>query len=160
MASVTVLTVGKLKEKFYLSACEEYLKRLKGYLPCTLIELPECRLPENPSPAEIRAGLAKEAEEIKKRIPKGAWFCVCTPEGKGLSSEELAETMKQVKLSGKSSLCFLIGSSFGMDPSVKAMADFRLSMSKMTFPHHLFRVMLLEQIYRAEAIQAGSKYHK
>lgn len=160
MASITVLTVGKLKEKFYLSACEEYLKRLKAYGGCTLIELPECRLPEDPSPAEIRAGLAKEAEEIKKRIPKGAWFCVCTPEGKGLSSEELAETFRQVKNSGKSNLCFLIGSSFGIDPSVKAMADFRLSMSKMTFPHHLFRVMLLEQIYRAEAIQAGSKYHK
>ena len=160
MASITVLTVGKLKEKFYLSACEEYLKRLKAYGGCTLIELPECRLPEDPSPAEIRAGLAKEAEEIKKRIPKGAWFCVCTPEGKGLSSEELAETFRQVKNNGKSNLCFLIGSSFGIDPSVKAMADFRLSMSKMTFPHHLFRVMLLEQIYRAEAIQAGSKYHK
>ena len=160
MASITVLTVGKLKEKFYLSACEEYLKRLKAYGGCTLIELPECRLPEDPSPAEIRAGLAKEAEEMKKRIPKGAWFCVCTPEGKGLSSEELAETFRQVKNSGKSNLCFLIGSSFGIDPSVKAMADFRLSMSKMTFPHHLFRVMLLEQIYRAEAIQAGSKYHK
>ena len=160
MASITVLTVGKLKEKFYLSACEEYLKRLKAYGGCTLIELPEFRLPEDPSPAEIRAGLAKEAEEIKKRIPKGAWFCVCTPEGKGLSSEELAETFRQVKNNGKSSLCFLIGSSFGIDPSVKAMADFRLSMSKMTFPHHLFRVMLLEQIYRAEAIQAGSKYHK
>ena len=160
MASITVLTVGKLKEKFYLSACEEYLKRLKAYGGCTLIELPECRLPEDPSPAEIRAGLAKEAEEIKKRIPKGAWFCVCTPEGKGLSSEELAETFRQVKNNGKSSLCFLIGSSFGIDPSVKAMADFRLSMSKMTFPHHLFRVMLLEQIYRAEAIQAGSKYYK
>jgi len=160
MASITVLTVGKLKEKFYLSACEEYLKRLKAYGGCTLVELPECRLPEDPSPAEIRAGLAKEAEEIKKRIPKGAWFCVCTPEGKGLSSEELAETFRQVKNNGKSSLCFLIGSSFGIDPSVKAMADFRLSMSKMTFPHHLFRVMLLEQIYRAEAIQAGSKYHK
>ena len=160
MASITVLTVGKLKEKFYLSACEEYLKRLKAYSGCTLIELPEFRLPEDPSPAEIRAGLAKEAEEIKKRIPKGAWFCVCTPEGKGLSSEELAETFRQVKNSGKSSLCFLIGSSFGIDPSVKAMADLRLSMSKMVFPHHLFRVMLLEQIYRAESIQAGSKYHK
>ena len=123
MASITVLTVGKLKEKFYLSACEEYLKRLKAYGGCTLVELPECRLPEDPSPAEIRAGLAKEAEEIKKRIPKGAWFCVCTPEGKGLSSEELAETFRQVKNNGKSSLCFLIGSSFGIDPSVKAMAD-------------------------------------
>ena len=160
MFTITILTVGKLKEKFYLAACEEYLKRLKGYASCSLIELPEYRLPENPSPAEIQTGLAKEAEEIKKRIPKGSWFCVCTPEGKGLSSEELAQTLQQVKNSGKASVCFLIGSSFGMDPSVKAMADFRLSMSKMTFPHHLFRVMLLEQIYRALMISAGRKYDK
>jgi len=160
MFSITVLTVGKLKEKFYLAACEEYLKRLKGYAVCSIIELPEYRLPENPSPSEIQAGLAREAEEIRKKIPKGAYLCVCTPEGKELSSEELAKTMQQVKNSGKASVCFLIGSSFGIDPSVKAMADFRLSVSKMTFPHHLFRVMLLEQIYRAEAIQAGSKYHK
>jgi len=160
MFSITILTVGKLKEKFYLAACEEYLKRLKAYATCTLTELPECRLPEDPSPAEIRAGLAKEAEEIKKKIPKGAFFCVCTPEGTGLSSEDLAKTLREIKNSGKASVCFLIGSSFGIDPSIKAMADLRLSMSKMTFPHHLFRVMLLEQIYRAEAIQAGSKYHK
>ena len=160
MFTITILTVGKLKEKFYLSACEEYLKRMKGFCNCSLIELPEYRLPDNPSRTEIEAGLAKEAEEIKKRIPKGAFFCVCTPEGKELSSEGLADTLRQIKSGGKSSACFLIGSSFGIDPSVKAMADFRLSMSRMTFPHHLFRVMLLEQLYRAESIQAGTKYHK
>jgi len=160
MFTITILTVGKLKEKFYLSACEEYLKRMKGFCSCNLIELPEYRLPDNPSRTEIEAGLAKEAEEIKKRIPKGAFFCVCTPEGKELSSEGLADTLRQIKSGGKSSACFLIGSSFGIDPSVKAMADFRLSMSRMTFPHHLFRVMLLEQLYRAESIQAGTKYHK
>lgn len=160
MFTITILTVGKLKEKFYINACEEYLKRMKGYCICNLIELPECRLPENPSESEIAVGLAKEAEEIKKKIPKGAFFCVCTPEGKTMSSEKLAETMRQIKVSGKSSVCFLIGSSFGIDASVKAMANLKLSMSPMTFPHHLFRVMLLEQIYRAEAIQAGSKYHK
>ena len=160
MFSVTILTVGRLKEKFYLAACEEYLKRLRGFCACNLIELPECRLPENPTAAEIQAGLAKEAEEIKKRIPKGAFFCVCTPEGKMLSSEDLADTLQRVKTGGKSATCFLIGGSFGIDPSVKAMADLRLSVSKMTFPHHLFRVMLLEQLYRAETIQAGTKYHK
>ena len=83
-----------------------------------------------------------------------------TPEGKLLSSPQLAETLARVKTGGKSSACFLIGSSFGMDESIKRMADFRLSMSPMTFPHHLARVMVLEQLYRAEAIQAGSKYHK
>ena len=102
----------------------------------------------------------KEAEAILSRIPKGAWFCVLTPEGKLLSSEALADKLSEVKLSGKSSVCFLIGSSFGMADSIKAKADFKLSMSPMTFPHHLARVMVLEQIYRAEAIQAGSKYHK
>lgn len=160
MFSVTLLCVGKLKEKFYLAAAEEYSKRLKGYVDFSLVELPESRLPENPSEAEIAQGLAREAEQIRARIPKGCWFCVLTPEGKQQSSEELAASLASVKVSGKSSACFLIGSSFGMDPSLKTMADCRLSMSKMTFPHHLARVMVLEQLYRAETIQAGSRYHK
>ena len=160
MFSITLICMGKCKEKFYIAAAEEYAKRMKGYCEFKLLELPEYRLPEDPSPAEIQQGLAREAEAIRKSIPKGAWFCVLTPEGKLQSSEELAETMKAVKNSGKSSACFLIGSSFGMDPSLKTQADFKLSMSKMTFPHHLARVMVLEQLYRAESIQAGSKYHK
>ena len=160
MFSITLICMGKCKEKFYIAAAEEYAKRMKGYCEFKLLELPEYRLPENPSEAEIAQGLAREAEAIKKAIPKGAWFCTLTPEGKLLSSEELAQTMKTVKNTGKSAACFLIGSSFGMDPSLKAMADFKLSMSKMTFPHHLARVMVLEQLYRAESIQAGSKYHK
>ena len=155
-----MIAMGKLKEKFYLEAAAEYEKRLKGYCRFTLLELPEVRLPENPSPAEIAAGLEKEAELIFTRIPKGSWLCVLTPEGKLLSSEALADKLQSVKVSGKSSLCFLIGSSFGMSPRVKEKADFKLSMSPMTFPHHLARVMVLEQLYRAEAIQAGSKYHK
>lgn len=160
MFDITLICMGKLKEKFYLSAAAEYEKRLKAYCNFKLIELPEYRLSENPSAGEIAAGLEKEAEVIFTKIPKGAWFCVLTPEGKLRSSEELAQTLKEVKLSGKGSACFLIGSSFGMSPRVKAMADYKLSMSPMTFPHHLARVMVLEQIYRAEAIQAGSKYHK
>ena len=160
MFEITLITMGKLKEKFYISAAAEYAKRLGGYCRFTLAELPESRLPENPSPAEIAAGLEKEADAILARIPKGAWLCVFTPEGKALSSEAFAEKMKEVKLSGKSSACFLIGSSFGMAPRVKEKADFRLSMGPMTFPHHLARIMVLEQLYRAEAIQAGSKYHK
>lgn len=160
MFEITLIAMGKLKEKFYISAAAEYAKRLGGYCRFSLLELPESRLPENPSEAEIAAGLEKEAGVILERIPKGAWFCVLTPEGRELSSEAFAEKMKEVKLSGKSSACFLIGSSFGMAPRVKQRADFRLSMGPMTFPHHLARIMVLEQLYRAEAIQAGSKYHK
>lgn len=160
MFEITLIAMGKLKEKFYLSAAAEYEKRLKGYCRFHLIELPEVRLPDNPSSAEISAALEKEADMITDKIPKGAWLCTFTPEGKMLSSEALAEKMKQVKISGKNSVCFLIGSSFGMAQRLKDMADFRLSMSPMTFPHHLARVMVLEQLYRCEAIQAGSKYHK
>lgn len=160
MFEITLITVGKLKEKFYTSAAVEYEKRLGAYCQFRLIELPEARLPDSPSPAEISAGLEKEAELILSKIPKGAWFCTFTPEGKLLSSEAFAAKLKDVKLSGKSSVCFLIGSSFGMAPRIKDRADFKLSMGPMTFPHHLARIMVLEQLYRAEAIQAGSKYHK
>lgn len=160
MFDITLICIGKLKEKFYISAAAEYEKRLKGYCRFQLLELPEVRLPEDPSPAEISAGLEKEAEMILAKVPKGAWFCTLTPEGKLLSSETLADKLKDVKLSGKSSACFLIGSSFGMAQRIKDKADFKLSMSPMTFPHHLARIMVLEQLYRAEAIQAGSKYHK
>lgn len=160
MLEIMVIAMGKLKEKFYLDAAAEYEKRLKGYCQFKLLELPEARLPENPSASEIVSGLEKEAELILTKLPKNSWFCVLTPEGKSLSSESLADKIRSVKISGKSSLCFLIGSSFGIAPRIKERADFKLSMSPMTFPHHLARVMVLEQIYRAEAIQAGSKYHK
>lgn len=160
MFEITLIAMGKLKEKFYLSAAAEYEKRLKGYCQFKILELPEVRLPDNPSPAEISAGLEKEAEMILAKLPKGCWFCTLTPEGKLLTSEALAEKLTSVKNSGKSSACFLIGSSFGIAPRIKEKADFKLSMSPMTFPHHLARIMVLEQIYRAEAIQAGSKYHK
>lgn len=160
MFNITLIAMGKLKEKFYLSAAAEYEKRLSAYCSFKIIELPEHRLPDDPSSAEISAGLEKEADLILSKIPKGAWLCVFTPEGKLLSSESLAQKMHDVKLSGKGSACFLIGSSFGMAQRIKDAADFRLSMSPMTFPHHLARIMVLEQLYRSESIQAGSKYHK
>jgi len=160
MFDITLIAMGKLKEKFYIAATAEYEKRLKGYCNFKLLELPEVRLPDSPSLAEINAGLEKEADLILAKIPKGAWFCTLTPEGKMLSSDALAEKLSDVKIAGKSSACFLIGSSFGIAQRIKDMADFKLSMSPMTFPHQLARVMVLEQIYRAEAIQAGSKYHK
>ena len=160
MFEITLITIGKLKEKFYISAAAEYEKRLSGYCRFKLLELPEVRLPEDPSDAQIAEGLNKEAETILAKLPKNTWFCVLTPEGKLLPSEELASKLAEVKLSGKSSACFLIGSSFGISPIIKQRADYKLSMSPMTFPHHLARIMVLEQLYRAESIQAGSKYHK
>lgn len=160
MFSITVLAVGKLKEAFFLKACEEYRKRLGSYCSISIVELPENRLSDRPSAGEIEAALLREAEEIEKRIPKNAFFVVCTPEGRQLSSEEFAEKLALLKKNGHSSVCFLVGGSFGIASSLKKKADFRLSISKMTFPHHLFRVLLLEQIYRAESIQAGTKYHK
>lgn len=160
MFRITLLTVGKLKEKFYLAATEEYQKRLKSYCDFSLVELPETRLPDDPSAAQIAAGLSKEAELIVQKLPKGAWFCVLTPEGTELSSERLAQKLEEVKLSGRGAACFLIGSSFGIAPEIKKQADFRLSFGPMTFPHHLMRVMALEQLYRAQTILAGTKYHK
>lgn len=160
MFEIILITVGKLKEKFYISAAEEYKKRLGGFCRFQIIEIPEYRLSENPSPAEIAIGLDKEAEQIITKIPKGAWFCVLTPEAKSLSSEAFADKLAQIKLNGFSCACFLIGSSFGIAEKLKQRADFKLSMGPMTFPHHLARIMVLEQLYRAEAIQAGSKYHK
>lgn len=160
MFAITLLAMGKLKERFYLSAAAEYEKRLRGLCSFQLLELPEYRLPEAPGPAQIAAGLEKEGEQILRRLPKSAWFCVLTPEGRSLSSEALADTLARVKLSGRPEAWFLIGSSFGIAPQIKERADLQLSMSAMTFPHHLARIMVLEQLYRAESIQAGSKYHK
>lgn len=160
MFDITLIAMGKLKEKFYINAAAEYEKRLKGFCDFKLLELPEVRLPDNPSSSEIAAGLDKEADLILSKIPKGSWFCILTPEGKLLSSEDLAKKISTVKNTGKSSICFLIGSSFGIAQRIKDKADFKLSMSPMTFPHHLARILVLEQIYRAESIQAGTKYHK
>lgn len=157
---LTLITVGKLKEAFYRQAAAEYEKRLKAYGGVELIELPEVRLPENPSQAQIDGALKKEAEAVRQKLPKNTWLCVLTPEGNLLSSEALAGKLRSVRNGGKSSLTFLIGSSFGLAPELKAQGDFLLSISPMTFPHHLCRVMVLEQLYRAESILAGSKYHK
>lgn len=160
MFEITLITVGKIKEKFYQAAVDEYIKRLNGYCKFKNIELPETRLTDSPSAAEIITGLEKEAVLIRDKIPKGAWFCIFTPEGKMLSSEALAQKLSDIKISGKSSACFLIGSSYGIAPSIKQQADAALSMSPMTFPHHLAKIMVLEQLYRAETIQARTKYHK
>lgn len=160
MLSVYLVCVGKLKEKFYIDASAEYVKRLSAYCKLTLLELPEERLPQDPSRAQIDAALAKESETVIARLPKNAAVIALCVEGKTLSSEELAQRMEGWAGSGRSTLVFLIGGSYGMHPSLKARADLRLSISPMTFPHHLARVMLLEQIYRGFKIQEGSTYHK
>ena len=160
MQKVTILCVGKLKEKFYTEAAAEYVKRLGRFCKIEILELPEDRLPEDPSPAQIEAALSREGEAIKAKLPPSAAIIAMCVEGKSMSSEALAKLMAQGANQGQSHLVFLIGGSFGLHPSVKALASVRLSMSPMTFPHHLARVMLLEQIYRGYQINAGSKYHK
>ena len=160
MQKVTVLCVGKLKEAFYADACAEYQKRLARHCKLDLVELPEQRLPENPSEAEIAGALDREADAILEKLPRGGAVIALCIEGKALSSDALAETLAQYADRGVSQVTFLIGGSFGLAERVKKAADLRLSMSPMTFPHHLARVMLLEQIYRAYQIQAGTKYHK
>ena len=160
MQRVTVLCVGKLKEKFYLEAAAEYVKRLQRFCKLELVELPESRLPESPSPAEGQRALAAEAVAIRERLPKGGAVIALCIEGKPCSSVELSRRMEELAVAGKTQLTFLIGGSVGLDESLKQQADWRLSMSPMTFPHHLARIMLLEQIYRAYQISAGTKYHK
>ena len=160
MQKVTVLCVGKLKEKFYIDAAAEYAKRLSRFCKLELVELPEERLPEDPSPAQIEAALLKEAAAIRAKLPAGAALIALCVEGELRSSEALARQMAAWAGQGVSQLVFLIGGSFGLHPSIKGSAKLRLSMSPMTFPHHLARVMLLAQIYRAYQIQAGSRYHK
>lgn len=160
MQKITVLCVGKLKETFYVQAVAEYQKRLSRFCKLEIVELAEQKLSDDPSPAEVEQSLLKEAAMIEEKLPKGGSVVAMCVEGKELSSVQLSRRMQQYASSGSSQITFLIGSSFGLHESVKKKADFRLSVSPMTFPHHLFRVMLLEQIYRAYQIESGAKYHK
>ena len=156
--TIKLIVIGKLKEDYLRNACAEYIKRLGRYCTFELHELDECRLSNQPSDKEIAAALRKEAEQIK-RYASGLIVPMCI-EGRQLSSPELAERISEAGVSGQSTVTFIIGSSFGLDPEIKAMGGLKLSMSKMTFPHQLARVMLLEQIYRAFQINTGGKYHK
>ena len=160
MLSVHLICVGKLKEKFYIEACGEYVKRLSAYCKLQITELPEERLPQAPSRAQIDAALEREAAAIRAKLPPSASLVALCVEGKLRSSEELARLMDDWSQNSAKHLVFLIGGSYGLHPSIKAEAWVKLSMSPMTFPHHLARVMLLEQIYRGYQINAGSRYHK
>jgi len=157
MLSVYIIAVGQLKEKYFRDAADEYKKRLGNV---TEIEIKEEKLPNSPSDSQIAAALEKEAERIIEAIPKRSFVVPMCIEGKQLSSEEFATVLDNAAISGKSSVTFIIGSSHGLSDKVKRLADLKLSMSKMTFPHKLARVMLFEAVYRAFEISSGSKYHK
>lgn len=159
MIKITLITLGKLKEKYLRDAVDEYAKRLSRYCRLEIVELTPINLPEKPSQSEIDAALLKEGEMIEKRIPEGSVITALCVEGKVYSSEQLAGFVERNTNGGKN-MCFIIGSSYGLSDTIKQRSDFKLSLSAMTFPHQLFRVMLLEQIYRAFKINEGSTYHK
>lgn len=158
MLQLTVVAVGKQKEAWQREGTQEYLKRLEAYCRPTLVEIDEYRLPENPSPAQIEKGLEEEGRSILERLGKTPYVALCI-KGKQLTSEQLSLFLKaQQQVTG--SLALVIGGSHGLAPEVEQRAILQLSVSPMTFPHQLFRVMLVEQLYRAFSIAAGGKYHK
>ncbi len=159
MLSVNIICVGKLKESYLREATEEYAKRLKALCKLSVIELPEERVGDDPSDAEISRTVNAESERIMAKLGKGDYVIALCVEGKNISSEELSAKLEDISMRS-STVDLIIGGSWGLSDAVKQRADFRLSMGKMTFPHQLFRVMLLEQLYRAFQISRGTKYHK
>ncbi len=160
MINVNLIVLGKLKEKYMKEFANEYEKRLSAYCRITITELEPVKLSDNPSQTEIDNALSKETQMILTKIPKNSYVFAMCIEGKQLSSEELSAKIEDIALCGKSSITFIIGSSFGLSDEIKKMSDFKFSMSKMTFPHKLARIMLTEQIYRAFSISNNAKYHK
>lgn len=154
MKKINIITVGKLKEAFFIGACNEYQKRLSSEYKLNIIEIPQVKLYDNPNEKEIEKALKQEEEKILKHIEKGIVVALCV-EGKQKTSEEFAEILET-----NEPITFIIGGSHGLSDAVKAKANIKLSFSKMTFPHRLFRVMLLEQIYRGVNILKGTPYHK
>ena len=157
MLNIRIVCVGRLKESWYKAACAEYLKRMGGMYSAEVIEIPEKSLPKNPSQTQISEALRDEGARITERI-SGFAAALCV-EAAPLSSEDLAEKLEEWSMSDGAA-SFVIGGSFGLDERLKSACGFRFSMSRMTFPHHLARVMLIEQIYRAGCINSGRKYHK
>lgn len=159
MIKVNVIALGKLKEKYLTAACDEYKKRLRGYCNFEITELEPVKLPDKPSAGEIEKALSKEAEMIKAKLLKESTVFAMCIEGKQFSSEDFASKIESACNIGKG-ITFIIGSSHGLSDEIKKMADIKMSVSAMTFPHQLFRVVLLEQIYRGFKINEGSAYHK
>lgn len=159
MNRVQILCVGKLKESYLHDACEEYRKRLNRYCKLEITEVGEYRTGQNPGKAEIEKALEMEGGGLISKI-RGEYVIALCVEGESADSIQLSEKLEQLAIAGKSSVTFIIGGSFGLSDETKKRADFKLSMSEMTFPHQLARVMLLEQVYRAHSISSNAKYHK
>lgn len=157
---ITLITVGKLKEKYFTMAVEEYSKRLSRYAKLNIIELVDEKTPDNASPAEEENIKRKEGERIIKNLKGDEYIITLEIEGKMLNSVELAQKINQIGISGKGHIAFIIGGSLGLSDEVSGIADFKLSFSKLTFPHQLMRVILLEQIYRSYRILMNEPYHK
>lgn len=160
MLNVTLLCVGKLKEEYWRAACAEYEKRLGAFCRFRLVEVAEERLPDNPSPAQIAATVEAEGKRLLEKLPKEAAVIPLCIEGKEIDSPALAAYVERLTVAGTSHIALVIGGSWGLSDEVKSRAALRLSMSPMTFPHQLARVMVLEQVYRAFQISGGGKYHK
>ena len=160
MMNINIICIGKLKEKYLRDACAEYEKRLSAFCKLNIIELQPSRLPENPNQSQIDMALEEESTKILSKIPSNSAVYPMCIEGKMLSSETLSKEIENCGITGFGNVTFIIGGSHGLSEKVKKKAKIRLSMSPMTFPHQLARVMLLEQIYRAFMISSGGKYHK
>lgn len=161
MIKIKIIAVGKIKEKFYLQACDEYLKRLKAFSKTEVVEISEFKcLNDNPSPAEINNIIYNEGKSIINSIPKNFAVVPLCIEGKKQDSIGFSQLIDKLTTNGFAGICFIIGGSFGLSDEVKSMANFKLSMSDMTFPHMLARVMLLEQVYRCMNFLNNGKYHK
>lgn len=160
MINLDIICVGKLKEQYLRDASAEYQKRMQTVCKLTVTEISPEKLSDNPSQKEIDKALEAEGKKITEKIPKGAAVFAMCIEGKQRSSEEFSKELDDLALSGVSNAVFVIGGSFGLSDEVKSKSKYRLSMSKMTFPHQLARIMLLEQLYRASQISMGTRYHK
>lgn len=160
MLKIKIISVGALSEPHWKAACDEYKRRLSGMTALTDVCLKDERLPSAPKDAEIAKALDAEADRIIAEIPKRALVVPLCVEGKEFSSEELAKALDSAATGGKGEICFIIGSSYGLSDRVKNLADVKLSMSKLTFPHQMAKVMLFETVYRSVSILNGSKYHK
>ena len=157
---IRVICTGKLKERFYTEACAEFTKRLSRFCETEIVELPDEKVADDPSPADIERVKGIECRRMAEKLAQGEYVIALDPRGKELSSEELAARLSQIMLGGSSRIAFLIGGSHGLTDELRRRADMVLSFSKMTFSHQIFRVMLLEQVYRAFKIIKNEPYHK
>ncbi|MGO0691854.1 23S rRNA (pseudouridine(1915)-N(3))-methyltransferase RlmH, partial [Bacillus paralicheniformis] len=157
--NISIVAIGKLKEKYLKQGIDEYIKRLSAYAKVDIIELPDEKAPENLSDQDMKIVKDKEGERILSKISPDAHVIALAIEGKMKSSEELADNMDRLATYGKSKVAFVIGGSLGLSDAVLKRADEKLSFSKMTFPHQLMRLILLEQVYRAFRINRGEPYH-